>query len=161
MSVLPTALRTARQSFARRSATRAVLPSSRITAHPITIPARAASSLPVRNTGFTSPTAEHIKHIRTLLSSSNSLLTSLDDSSSQDDLEAYNTDWMNKYKGQSRVVVKPKTTEEVSQVMKYCYEQGIAVVPQGGNTGLVGKYQSIRRGISEIHQYRNHHERSP
>lgn len=37
------------------------------------------------------------------------------------------------------MVVKPKTTEEVSQVMKYCYENGIPIVPQGGNTGLVGK----------------------
>jgi hypothetical protein len=43
-----------------------------------------------------------------------------------------------KYIGRSAVVVKPKTTEEVSKVMKYCYENDIAVVPQGGNTGLVG-----------------------
>jgi FAD/FMN-containing dehydrogenase len=27
----------------------------------------------------------------------------------------------------------------VADVMKYCYEQGIAIVPQGGNTGLVGE----------------------
>jgi FAD/FMN-containing dehydrogenase len=46
---------------------------------------------------------------------------------------------MNKYHGKSSVVVKPKSAEEVSKVMKYCYENDIAIVPQGGNTGLVGE----------------------
>jgi len=54
------------------------------------------------------------------------------------DLEGYNTDWQQKFRGQSQVVLRPKTTEEVSAVMKHCYERGLAVVPQGGNTGLVG-----------------------
>jgi hypothetical protein len=53
-------------------------------------------------------------------------------------LAGFNNDWLGKYIGRSAVVVKPKTTEEVSKVMKYCYENDIAVVPQGGNTGLVG-----------------------
>jgi len=35
-------------------------------------------------------------------------------------------------------VLKPKTTEQVSSILKYCYERGIAVCIQGGNTGLVG-----------------------
>lgn len=54
------------------------------------------------------------------------------------DLEFYNEDWMRKYRGQSQLVLKPKTTEQVSQIIKYCNEQKLAVVPQGGNTGLVG-----------------------
>jgi FAD/FMN-containing dehydrogenase len=45
---------------------------------------------------------------------------------------------MDKYHGKSGVMLKPRSTEEVSKIMKYCYEQKIAVVPQGGNTGLVG-----------------------
>jgi len=36
------------------------------------------------------------------------------------------------------VVLTPTTTEEISECLKYCNEQRIAVVPQGGNTGLVG-----------------------
>ncbi|ORX54561.1 FAD-binding domain-containing protein [Hesseltinella vesiculosa] len=56
----------------------------------------------------------------------------------EDDLEAFNTDWMNKFRGQSQLVLKPKTTQQVSDILKYCNEQKIAVVPQGGNTGLVG-----------------------
>jgi len=51
---------------------------------------------------------------------------------------AYNHDWMNKYRGRSACVVKPKSTAEVAAVVKYCAQQRIAVVPQGGNTGLVG-----------------------
>ncbi len=35
-------------------------------------------------------------------------------------------------------VVKPGTIDEVQQIIRYCYEHQIAVVPQGGNTGLVG-----------------------
>ncbi|KAG6464803.1 hypothetical protein O3G_MSEX014742 [Manduca sexta] len=40
--------------------------------------------------------------------------------------------------GQSSVVLKPKSTEEVSNILKYCNERRLAVCPQGGNTGLVG-----------------------
>lgn len=54
------------------------------------------------------------------------------------DLEPFNSDWMRKYKGQTQLVLKPQTTEEVSQVLKYCDDNMLAVVPQGGNTGLVG-----------------------
>jgi hypothetical protein len=46
---------------------------------------------------------------------------------------------MNKYHGKSPLVVKPRDTEEVSKVVKYCYENDIAIVPQAGNTGLVGE----------------------
>ncbi|XP_027658142.2 D-2-hydroxyglutarate dehydrogenase, mitochondrial isoform X1 [Falco rusticolus] len=35
-------------------------------------------------------------------------------------------------------MLKPQTTAEVSQVLRYCYERNLAVNPQGGNTGLVG-----------------------
>lgn len=60
-----------------------------------------------------------------------------------DDLLFYNEDWMRKYRGQLKLVLKPKTTEQVSQILKYCNEQRLAVVPQGGNTGLVGGLNPI------------------
>jgi len=56
----------------------------------------------------------------------------------QSDLDTYNNDWMGKYFGHSKLVLKPKTTAEVSAIMKHCYARKLAVVPQGGNTGLVG-----------------------
>lgn len=47
-------------------------------------------------------------------------------------------DWMGKYVGRSKLALKPNTTEEVSQVLAYCSRRRLALVPQGGNTGLVG-----------------------
>ncbi|XP_061861987.1 D-2-hydroxyglutarate dehydrogenase, mitochondrial isoform X2 [Colius striatus] len=35
-------------------------------------------------------------------------------------------------------MLKPQTTAEVSQILRYCHERNLAVNPQGGNTGLVG-----------------------
>ena len=40
-------------------------------------------------------------------------------------------------------MVFPKTTEEVSAVLKYCSERRLAVVPQGANTSLVGGSVSV------------------
>jgi len=45
---------------------------------------------------------------------------------------------MRKYRGHTKLVVKPGSTEEVSKVLKYCNDNMLAVVPQGGNSGLVG-----------------------
>ena len=53
-------------------------------------------------------------------------------------LVGFNKDWMNKFEGRSKLALRPKTTQEVSQIMKHCNERRLAVVPQGGNTGLVG-----------------------
>lgn len=55
-----------------------------------------------------------------------------------EDIEPYNSDWMRKYRGHAKLVLKPATTEEVSRILKYCNDNMLAVVPQGGNTGLVG-----------------------
>lgn len=54
-----------------------------------------------------------------------------------DDIDKYTSDWTKTYKGGSLVCL-PKTTEEVSKVVRFCNANNIAVVPQGGNTGLVG-----------------------
>jgi FAD/FMN-containing dehydrogenase len=45
---------------------------------------------------------------------------------------------MRKYRGHTKIVLKPSSTEQVSQILKYCNDRLLAVVPQGGNTGLVG-----------------------
>ena len=58
--------------------------------------------------------------------------------SESEDLSFYNEDWMRKYKGQSKLVLRPKSVEKVSLILNYCNDEKIAVVPQGGNTGLVG-----------------------
>lgn len=48
------------------------------------------------------------------------------------------TDWRKRYTGKALAVLKPGSTKEVSQVVRYCAQQRIAITPQGGNTGLVG-----------------------
>ena len=73
-----------------------------------------------------------IEHFREILLESHSVVED------ETDLEVFNEDWMRKYKGQSRLVLKPKSTQEVSSVLSYCNEKRLAIVPQGGNTGLVG-----------------------
>ena len=54
------------------------------------------------------------------------------------DLAPYCTDWRSRYTGKASCVVLPGTTEEVAAVVRACAEAGVAIVPQGGNTGLCG-----------------------
>ena len=69
----------------------------------------------------------------------NSLLSTLPPTSlPHQDLAQYNNDWMGKYHGRATTVLKPRTTHEVSEILKWCWHRRIGVVPQGGNTGLVG-----------------------
>ncbi|EFC42905.1 hypothetical protein NAEGRDRAFT_69307 [Naegleria gruberi] len=51
---------------------------------------------------------------------------------------AFNHDWTGQFKGASELVLRPRTTEQVSKIVKYCNENNIVIIPQGGNTGLVG-----------------------
>ena len=51
---------------------------------------------------------------------------------------AYTVDWTRRYSGVTPAVLLPKTTEQVSRVVTWCYENSVALVPQGGNTGMVG-----------------------
>jgi FAD/FMN-containing dehydrogenase len=56
-----------------------------------------------------------------------------------DDVRApYEVDWTGRYRGRARAVVRPASTDEVAAVLAACREHGAAVVPQGGNTGMVG-----------------------
>src|SRR6187549_1410065 len=54
------------------------------------------------------------------------------------DTKPYLTDWRRQYSGPAECVVRPASTAEVSKVVMLCAREGVAVVPQGGNTGLVG-----------------------
>ncbi|KAE8604464.1 hypothetical protein XENTR_v10014717 [Xenopus tropicalis] len=56
----------------------------------------------------------------------------------EDDLKRYNIDWLRTVRGNSKLLLRPQNTEEVSKILKYCNDRNLAVSPQGGNTGLVG-----------------------
>jgi FAD/FMN-containing dehydrogenase len=51
---------------------------------------------------------------------------------------SYERDYTGRYGGSARLVVRPADTSQVAAVMAVCAREGAAVVPQGGNTGLVG-----------------------
>lgn len=55
-----------------------------------------------------------------------------------EDKAAYLTDWRRRYTGDALAVLLPGTTEEVAAAVHACHAHQIAIVPQGGNTGLCG-----------------------
>ncbi|MFZ5551116.1 MAG: FAD-binding oxidoreductase [Pseudomonadota bacterium] len=55
-----------------------------------------------------------------------------------DGLEAYEVDWRKRYRGLALAVARPASTAEVVAAVRACRAAGVAIVPQGGNTGLVG-----------------------
>jgi FAD/FMN-containing dehydrogenase len=56
----------------------------------------------------------------------------------------YETDWTGRFHGAARAVVRPADGAQIAAVLSTCNAADVAVVPQGGNTGLVGG--SVPRG---------------
>ena len=56
----------------------------------------------------------------------------------RDDLEKYLVEWRGLYRGETPLVLRPGSVEAVSAIVKIAAETGTPLVPQGGNTGLVG-----------------------
>jgi FAD/FMN-containing dehydrogenase len=75
-------------------------------------------------------------------------------------MASYGTDWTGRFRGHPTAVVRPADAAEVAAVVAVCQAAGVALVPQGGNTGLVGGgvplagevVLSLRRlaGISDV-----------
>ncbi|SDB99080.1 FAD/FMN-containing dehydrogenase [Cupriavidus sp. YR651] len=55
-----------------------------------------------------------------------------------DDVAPWVSDWRGLYTGRAQAVIRPRTTEQVSQALALCQQAGVPVVPRGGNTGLCG-----------------------
>lgn len=72
-----------------------------------------------------------IDTLRTLLGTSHVLTEPFD-------IAPYCTDWRGRYSGQPLCVARPSNTEEVAAVVAACAAAHVAIVPQGGNTGLCG-----------------------
>ncbi|GAQ88748.1 FAD/FMN-containing dehydrogenases [Klebsormidium nitens] len=91
----------------------------------------ASAPVPARDPSFAQLTSDDVRFFQGVLG--------LGGVVTDDDLLAVaNTDWMNKYHGKSKLLLRPRTTEQVSRVLAHCHERRLAVVPQGGNSGLVG-----------------------
>ena len=76
-------------------------------------------------------TAEVLEQLRAIVGDKGLLIDA-------QDKEPFVTDWRRTRSGSADVVVRPATVEETSKVVKLCYDKGIAIVPQAGNTGLMG-----------------------
>ncbi|KAJ2928931.1 hypothetical protein H1R20_g8295, partial [Candolleomyces eurysporus] len=101
-------------------------------------PCSRLSSSTATSPKLNSVAADDVAHFSKFLAPT-SIVSSLSPTpATADELEQFNVDWIGRFRGQSNTVLKPKTTEEVSQILKWCNERRIGVCPQGGNTGLVG-----------------------
>jgi glycolate oxidase len=63
------------------------------------------------------------------------------------EMRPYETDGLTAYRQLPMVVVLPETTEQVSQVLRYCYDEGIRVVPRGAGTSLSGGALPLADGV--------------
>ena len=63
------------------------------------------------------------------------------------EMKPYESDGLTAYRQLPMVVVLPETTEQVSQVLNYCHEQGIKVVPRGAGTSLSGGALPLADGV--------------
>ena len=54
------------------------------------------------------------------------------------DMAPYLTEWRERYRGKAALVLRPGSTDEVAAILKCANETRVGIVPQGGNTGLVG-----------------------
>lgn len=111
--------------------------------HATRVLARPAPTWRAQHT-LSSVTEQDLAHFAKILAPSSILSTLPPSSVAPEELDQYNNDWMGKYSGSSTTVLKPKTTEQVSQIVKWCNERRIGIVPQGGNTGLVGGSVPLR-----------------
>ncbi|MCH8491162.1 MAG: FAD-binding oxidoreductase [Oceanicaulis sp.] len=55
-----------------------------------------------------------------------------------DEIAPHARDWRGRFQGAAPLLLKPASAEEVSRILDICHARRIAVLPQGGNTGLVG-----------------------
>jgi FAD/FMN-containing dehydrogenase len=67
-----------------------------------------------------------------------------------DGMAPFLTDWRRKWTGRAVAVAQPDTAEGVAAVLRWCRAQGVAVVPQGGNTGLSGGATPAAEGRSLV-----------
>ena len=81
--------------------------------------------------GMTSPSPEALAALKSALGSGGWT----DDPA---DIAPWLTEWRNRWQGNTPLMLTPRSTEEVARAVRICAEHGVAIVPQGGDTGLVG-----------------------
>ncbi len=77
------------------------------------------------------PTPETLKRFIAIVGEKNAI-------SNATEMAPYMREWRDLWPGTSPLVLRPANTDEVSRILKIAYETNTAIVPQSGNTGLVG-----------------------
>jgi FAD/FMN-containing dehydrogenase len=80
---------------------------------------------------FKAPAADLIARFAAIVGADNAITAASEQA-------PYLVEWRDLYMGRTPLIVKPATTEEVSRILALANAEGVAVVAQGGNTGLVG-----------------------
>ena len=93
---------------------------------------------------------EIVKNLSRLTNSENVL-------SHADEIKPYETDALAVYTQTPLAVVLPENTNEVSEILKYCYQENIKVIPRGAGTGLSGGalplQDAIVLGLGKFNKY--------
>ncbi|MEN0040865.1 MAG: FAD-binding oxidoreductase [Pseudomonadota bacterium] len=66
-----------------------------------------------------------------------------------DDMAPYTTEMRNRYHGTAAMALRPGNVEQVSAILELATKTGTAIIPQGGNTGLVGAGVPLEGGTGE------------
>lgn len=77
------------------------------------------------------PTAETLARLAAVVGEKHALTTAAD-------MARYLTEWRGLWQGKAAMVLRPGSTKEVARLLAIAHETETAIVPQGGNTGLVG-----------------------
>ncbi len=67
-----------------------------------------------------------------------------------EDLTAYIRDWRGKFHGDPLAILRPANTAEVQAIVKLAARTGVALVPQGGNTGMCGAAVPDNSGLQAV-----------
>ena len=66
----------------------------------------------------------------------------------EEELRAYECDGLTAYRQLPMIVVLPKTTQQISDILKYCHGSGVKIVPRGAGTSLSGGALPLEDGIT-------------
>ncbi len=97
-----------------------------MTEHPPRSPFRAFEGTPP-----TPPPAELLARFASIVGARYAL-------TSAQDRAPYEREWRDHFVGKAAMVLRPGTVQEVSEILKLANETRTSIIPQGGNTGLVG-----------------------
>ncbi len=99
-----------------------------------------AVMMPVPDAGVASRRGEIVAVLRAIVPGEGVIAT-------EREMRPYESDGLTAYRQLPMVVVLPSTTEQVAQVLRYCHENGIKVVPRGAGTSLSGGALPLADGV--------------